>query len=37
MKHLIVAGLLTAYTYALLYFTTRRKATDDREHQIKNK
>ena len=36
MKHLMVAGLLTAYTYVLLYFTTRRKATDDREHRPRN-
>lgn len=36
LKHLIVATVLTAYTYALLYFTNQRKAKDDREHQPEN-
>ena len=37
IKHLIIATLLAAYTYVLIYFTTRRKAKDDRDHQVKNK
>ena len=36
LKHLIVASVLTAYTYALLYFTNQRKAKDDREHRPEN-
>lgn len=36
MKHLILAGLLIAYTYVLLYFTNQRKAKDDREHRPEN-
>ena len=36
IKHLIIATLLAAYTYVLIYFTTRRKAKDDREHLPKN-
>ena len=36
LKHFIVATILTAYTFALLYFTKQRKAKDDREHRPEN-
>ena len=29
IKHLIIATVLTAYTYALLFFTTKGKRKDD--------
>jgi hypothetical protein len=35
-KTLVIATVLTAYTYVLLYFTNRRKAKDDREHRPEN-
>jgi hypothetical protein len=36
IKHLAIATVLTAYTYVLLCFTTRRKAKDDRKHRPEN-
>jgi len=31
VKHLILATVLTAYTYALLFFATKGKRKDDRQ------
>jgi hypothetical protein len=36
IKHFVVATMLTAYTYVLLYFTNQRKAKDDRKHRPEN-
>ena len=32
LKHLAIASVLTAYTYLLLFFVTKGKGKDEREH-----